>query len=189
MRWPVCWHCMLLVDARRPARTGADGALVPLAEQDRSRWDAAKIQEGTALLERTLGQGRPGPYQLQAAIAALHDEAISDEATDWLQILALYRVLEHVAPGPVVTLNRAVAVARVDGPRAGLAVLAELDGDERLARGHRLEAVRGHLLEVAGDAEAARAAYRLAARRTTSQAERAYLTLRAARLDPPLSAP
>jgi RNA polymerase sigma factor (sigma-70 family) len=174
---------MLLSDARRPARTGPDGSLVPLAEQDRSRWDGARIEEGTALLTRTLGHGRPGPYQLQAAIAALHDEAGSDEETDWLQILALYRVLEELAPGPVVTLNRAVALAKVDGPLAGLAVLATLDEDERLARGHRLAAVRGHLLELAGDRDAARAAYRLAARRTHSQAEQTYLSLRAARLD------
>jgi RNA polymerase sigma factor (sigma-70 family) len=174
---------MFLVDARRLARTAADGALVPLAEQDRSRWDAARITEGTALLDRTFGAGLPGRYRLQAAIAALHDEAASDEATDWLQILALYRVLERVAPGPVVTLNRAVAVARVDGPRAGLALLAELDGDERLARGHRLEAVRAHLLERAGDTAAARTAYGLAARRTNSEAERNYLTLRGAQLE------
>src|SRR6185437_8564052 len=129
---------MLLVDARRPARTTDDGALVPLAEQDRSRWDADLVAEGTALLDATWPRELPGPYRLQAAIAALHDAAPSDEDTDWLQILALYRVLEQVAPGPVVTLNRAVAVAKVDGARAGLAVLAGLEGDERLARGHRL---------------------------------------------------
>ena len=176
---------MLLIDARRPARTTADGALVPLAEQDRARWDAGSIAEGTALLPQALGHGPPGPYQLQAAIAALHDEAPSDDETDWLQILALYRVLERLAPGPVVTLNRAVAVARVDGPRAGLALLTPLADDPQLARGHRLDAVRGHLLELAGDRDAARAAYRQAARTTASRAERDYLTLRAARLEDP----
>jgi RNA polymerase sigma factor (sigma-70 family) len=173
---------LLLIDARRDARTTSEGALVPLAEQDRSRWDRRLVDEGTRLLEDTLGRGLPGPYQLQAAIAALHDEASRDETTDWLQILALYRVLERLAPGPVVTLNRAVAVARVDGPRAGLAVLDALEEDERMARSHRLDAVRGHLLESAGEREAARAAYGRAARATASPAERDYLLLRAAQL-------
>ena len=140
-------------------------------------------RRGHGAAAEALGRGLPGPYQLQAAIAALHDEAPTDAATDWLQILTLYRVLERVAPGPVVTLNRAVAVARVDGPRAGLAVLTPLAEDPQLARGHRLDAVRGHLLELAGDRDAARAAYRQAARTTASRAERDYLTLRAARLE------
>jgi RNA polymerase sigma factor (sigma-70 family) len=173
---------MLLTDARREARTDADGSLVPLAEQRRDRWDRGQIAEGVSLLDRTLGTGLVGPYQLQAAIAAVHDEAPSAEATDWPQILALYQVLEQVSPSPVVTLNRAVAVAMVDGPRAGLALLGTLDADERLAHTHRLEAVRGHLLELAGDADAARAAYRRAARMTASLPEQRYLALRAARL-------
>ena len=124
---------MLLTDARRAARTDADGSLVPLAEQDASCWNAAQIEEGVALITRTLGTAPVGPYQLQAAIAAVHDEAPSAEETDWPQILALYEVLERVSPGPVVTLNRAVAVAMVHGPRAGLAVLGTLDADERMA--------------------------------------------------------
>ncbi|MGZ8606401.1 MAG: RNA polymerase sigma factor [Actinomycetota bacterium] len=179
---------MLLTDARRAARTDADGSLVPLAEQRRDRWDAVQIEEGVALVARTLGRGPVGPYQLQAAIAAVHDEAPSAGETDWPQILALYTVLEQVSPGPVVTLNRAVAVAMVDGPRAGLAVLATLEADERMARTHRLEAVRGHLLELAGDPAAARDSYRRAARMTASVPEQRYLALRAARLagDPPV---
>jgi len=131
---------------------------------------------------RTLGKAPVGPYQLQAAIAAVHDEAASPEDTDWPQILALYEVLEHVTPGPVVTLNRAVAVAMVDGPRAGLAVLGTLDADARMTQTHRLEAVRGHLLELAGDTAAARDSYQRAARMTASVPEQRYLTLRAARL-------
>jgi RNA polymerase sigma factor (sigma-70 family) len=173
---------MLLTDARRAARTDADGMIVPLAEQRRERWDRVQIAEGVDLITRTLGTGLVGPYQLQAAIAAVHDEAPSAEETDWTEILALYEVLEQVSPGPVVTLNRAVAVAMVHGPRAGLAVLGTLDHDDRMARTHRLEAVRAHLLELAGDADGAREAYRLAARRTASVPERRYLALRAARL-------
>jgi RNA polymerase sigma factor (sigma-70 family) len=173
---------MLLTDARRAARTESDGSLVPLAEQRRERWDRELIDEGTALLTRTLGSGSVGPYQLQAAIAAVHDEAPSAEATDWPQILSLYNVLEQVSPGPVVTLNRAVALAMVEGPRAGLALLGTLDDDERMGHTHRLEAVRGHLLEMAGDPDAARAAYRRAAQMTASVPERRYLSLRAARL-------
>jgi RNA polymerase sigma factor (sigma-70 family) len=175
---------MLLTDARRPARIRPDGSLVPLAEQDRSLWSAALVDEGVALVSRTLGAGVIGPYQLQAAIAAVHDEAASDGETDWPQILALYEVLERVAPNPVVTLNRAVAVARVRGPRAGLALLGTLDDDERMAQTHRLAAVRAHLLELSGDLPAARESYRLAARMTASIPERDYLTLRAARLSP-----
>lgn len=173
---------MLLTDARRAARTDADGSLVPLAEQDRSLWDRAQIEEGLALVTRTLGSGPVGPYQLQAAIAAVHDEAPSADQTDWPQILTLYDVLERVSPGPMVTLNRAVALAMVEGPRAGLALLGTLDADERLAHTHRLDAVRGHLLEMAGDPSAARRAYLRAARRTASVPEQRYLSLRAAQL-------
>jgi RNA polymerase sigma factor (sigma-70 family) len=173
---------MLLTDARRPARTDADGFLVPLAEQQRDRWDAAQIEEGVAIVSRTLGTGPIGPYQLQAAIAAVHDEATTAEETDWAQILALYEVLEEVSPGPVVTLNRAVALAMVHGPRAGLALLGTLDDDDRMAQSHRLEAVRGHLLELAGDTAAARESYRRAARMTASLPEQRYLALRAASL-------
>jgi len=133
---------MLLTDARRAARTDADGRIIPLADQQRDLWDTAAIAEGQAILTRTLGTGPVGPYQLQAAIAALHDEAPAAEATDWPQILALYDVLTTVAPGPVVTLSRAVALAHVHGPRAGLALLGTLDTDERMAHTHRLEAVR-----------------------------------------------
>ena len=173
---------MLLTDARRPARTGSDGALIPLAEQDRSRWNQDAIREGSALITHTLRQAPIGPYQLQAAIAAVHDEAARAEVTDWPQILALYQLLDHLAPGPMVTLNHAVALAMVKGPRAGLDLLTTLESDERLARHHRLAAVRAHLLERAGDYAAARASYRLAARRTTSLPEQRYLESRAARL-------
>ena len=175
---------MLLTDARRPARTRPDGSLVPLAEQDRSRWDAGAIAEGVALVTGTLARAPLGPYQLQAAIAAVHDEAARAEDTDWRQILVLYELLERVAPSPVVTLNHAVAVAMVRGPRAGLELLATLDGDDRLAGHHRLDAVRAHLLELAGDREAAREHYRAAARATTSLPEQRYLESRAARLGP-----
>ncbi|MEH0843361.1 DUF6596 domain-containing protein [Micromonospora sp. CPCC 205711] len=173
---------MLLTDAHRAARTGPNGELVPLAEQDRGRWDRAAIDEGVALVTEALTWSPPGPYQLQAAIAAVHAEAPSTAETDWPQIVALYRVLAAVAPNPVVTLNQAAAVAMVDGPRAGLALLAPLDADERVAGHHRLAAVRAHLLELAGETDAAREAYREAARRTTSVPERRYLELRAARL-------
>lgn len=172
---------MLLTDARRAARERS-GELIPLAEQDRTLWDAGQIAEGVSLIERTLGTGAIGPYQVQAAIAALHDEAATDAATDWPQILALYEVLEGIAPGPVVTLNRAVALARVDGPRAGLALLGTLDDDARLEHSHRLDAVRAHLLELAGDPVAAREAYLRAARRSGSVQEQRYLALRAASL-------
>ena len=173
---------MLLTDARRAARTDEDGWLVQLDDQRRELWNSAQITEGVDLLTRTLGKGPVGPYQLQAAIAAVHDEARTAAETDWPQILALYEVLEQVSPGPVVTLNRAVAVARVHGPRAGLAIVGTLDNDERMAHNHRLEAVRAHLLERAGDIEAARKSYELAARMTASLPERRYLALRAARL-------
>jgi RNA polymerase sigma factor (sigma-70 family) len=173
---------MLLTDARRPARTRPDGSLVPLAEQDRRLWDAASITEGVALITDILARARLGPYQLQAAIAAVHGEAPDADATDWPQIVALYDLLAQVAPNPMVTLNQAVAVAMVSGPTAGLDLLATLDGDDRMAGHHRLDAVRAHLHEMAGDLEAARASYRSAARRTTSLPERRYLEGRAARL-------
>jgi len=173
---------MLLTDARRAARSTADGSIVPLEDQRRNLWNKDQIREGVALLTQTLGKVPVGPYQLQAAIAAVHDEAPSAEETDWSQILALYEVLERVSPGPVVTLNRAVAVAMVNGPLAGLAVLGTLDGDERMAHNHRLEAVRAHLLERAGELGAARESYRKAARMTASIPEQRYLALKAARL-------
>jgi RNA polymerase sigma factor (sigma-70 family) len=179
---------MLLTDARRPARTGPDGALVPLAEQDRSRWDAQAIAEGVALITQALASAPIGPYQLQAAIAAVHDEAARFEDTDWDQILGLYELLGRLAPGPMVELNRIVAVAMVHGPRAGLEQLSEAAATPALAGHHRLDAVRAHLLELAGDQEAAWAAYRLAARRTLSLAEQRYLDSRAARLRPPTRA-
>jgi RNA polymerase sigma factor (sigma-70 family) len=179
---------MLLTDARRPARTGPDGALVPLASQDRSRWDAAAIAEGVALITETLASAPIGPYQLQAAIAAVHAEAARVTDTDWDQILGLYELLARLAPGPMVELNRIVAVAMVHGPEAGLRRLAAAEADPSLAGHHRLEAVRAHLLELAGDGEGASAAYRLAARRTLSLPERRYLESRATRLGPPARA-
>ena len=171
---------MLLTDARRPARTGPHGELVPLVEQDRTLWDRDLIAEGVALAVGTMSGGTIGQYGLQAAIAALHDKAATPGETDWPQILALYGLLERMSDNPMVSLNRAVAAAMVDGPRAGLDLLAPLD--ERLAGHHRLDAVRGHLLDMLGDRAAAAAHYRAAARHTTSVPERDYLTLRAARL-------
>jgi RNA polymerase sigma factor (sigma-70 family) len=173
---------MLLTDARRPARTGPDGGLVPMAEQDRSRWNAGLIAEGVALLTEALPQGPTGPYQLQAAIAAIHDEAPSAEATDWPQIMALYELLLQTSDNPVVRLNHTVAVAMVRGARAGLDLLGELEADARIATDHRLHAVRAHLLELAGDRVAAREAYLAAANRTTSLPHQRYLHARAARL-------
>jgi RNA polymerase sigma factor (sigma-70 family) len=173
---------MLLTEARRPARTAFGGSLVPLADQDRSLWDREMVAEGIDLVTGTLGRGPAGPYQLQAAIAAVHDEAETAATTDWPQILALYQVLEAIAPSPVVTLNRAVAVAMVHGPRAGLALLGTLDGDERMTQTHRASAVRAHLLELAGDRAGARESYLAAARKTASTQERDYLLLRAAHL-------
>jgi predicted RNA polymerase sigma factor len=172
---------MLLTDARRSARTAPDGGLVPLAEQDRRLWNQTAIAEGVGLITDALTRAPLGPYQLQAAIAAVHDEAPCADDTDWPQILALYGLLERISPNPMATLNRAVAVAMVKGPVEGLAVLATLDDDDRLAGHHRLDAVRAHLLEMAGDDEGARASYRLAARRTTSIPERRYLEARLAR--------
>ena len=173
---------MLLTDARRPARTRTDGSLVPLAEQDRERWNGSYIEEGVALVTAALARSPLGPYQLQAAIAAVHDEAAQAADTDWPQILVLYELLERISPNPMVTLNHAVAVAMVKGPQAGLELLGPLDNDRRLAEHHRLDAVRAHLLEMAGDRAAARSSYRRAARRTTSLAERRYLEARANRL-------
>ncbi|MFF3243382.1 RNA polymerase sigma factor [Streptomyces sp. NPDC002870] len=173
---------MLLTDARSAARTGPHGELIPLDEQDRARWDQDSIAEGTALVEEALSEGPAGAYQLQAAIAALHDEAARADDTDWPQILGLYDLLVRLAPEPMAELGRAVAVAMVHGPEAGLAEVAKLE--DRLAGHHRLDAVRAHLLEKAGDAEGARAAYQLAARRTLSVPETRYLQMRAARLRP-----
>jgi RNA polymerase sigma factor (sigma-70 family) len=171
---------MLLNEARRPARTGSHGELVPLAEQDRSKWDRNHIAEGVDLITTALPKGAVGEYQLQAAIAAVHDEAPTAEDTDWPQILALYGLLERMTGNPIVTLNRAVALAMVEGPSAGLSALDGLDG--QLPSHHRLDAVRAHLLELSGDRDAAIAHYRTAAGRTTSVAERDYLAARAARL-------
>jgi RNA polymerase sigma factor (sigma-70 family) len=173
---------MLLTDARRLSRTGPDGSLVPLHEQDRSTWDRAAIEEGLRLVTGTLGRFPIGQYQLQAAIAAVHDEAETAEATDWPQILALYDTLQLVAPGPVVTLSRAVAVAMVHGPLAGLALLGTLENDGWAARSHRLPAVRAHLLEMAGRHREARQDYLRAARMTASLPEQRYLQLRASQL-------
>nr|MDT0665747.1 DUF6596 domain-containing protein [Micromonospora sp. DSM 115978] len=173
---------MLLHHPRRAARTGPGGRLGPLAEQDRGRWDTALIDEGSALVAETLATTRRlGPYQLQAAIAAVHDEAPRVEDTDWPQVLALFDLLETVSPNPMVTLNRAVALAMVHGPRAGLAVVDELAHDSRLARHHRLHATRAHLLDLAGEPEAALDSFRAAARYATSLPEKRYLEARAAR--------
>jgi predicted RNA polymerase sigma factor len=170
---------LLLTDARRAARTDPDGALVPLAEQDRRRWDRDAIRTGLALAADALSRRQPGPYQLQAAIAALHDSAPRAEDTDWPQILTLYEALDRLDDNPVVRLNRAVAAAMVHGPRTGLALLEPLDTDQRTAGSHRLAAVRAHLLEQAGDTEAAIEQYHAAARLTTSEPEITYLTRRA----------
>jgi len=170
---------MLLTEARRPARTEPDGALVPLGDQDRSRWDRRLIAEGTDLITRTITAAPVGPYQLQAAIAAVHDEAGRAEDTDWAQILALYDHLAALAPGPMITLNRLVAVAMVHGPRRALTELDAVAGDPSLAGHHRLHAIRAHLLDQAGDQAAAAGEYRLAARLTLSLPERRYLESRA----------
>jgi RNA polymerase sigma factor (sigma-70 family) len=170
---------MLLTDARRPARTSPDGALIPLPEQDRSLWIASFVAEGTELISATLRTAPIGPYQLQAAIAAVHDEAARAEDTDWRQILVLYELLETMAPGPMVSLNRIVAVAMVHGPEYGLERLSAAADDPALKDHHRVEAVRAHLLELLGDSAAARDAYRLAARLTLSAPEQQYLLSRA----------
>jgi RNA polymerase sigma factor (sigma-70 family) len=173
---------MLLTDARRAARTGAEGELIPLARQDRTLWDRGQISEGISLLSATLPKGTVGPYQLQAAIAAIHDEAARAEDTDWPQIRALYELLKRMSDNPMVILNHAIAVAMVHGPSKGLDLLKALDGDTRLASHHRLDAVRAHLLEMAGDLEAAITLYRTAAGKTASVQERNYLLTQAARL-------
>jgi RNA polymerase sigma factor (sigma-70 family) len=175
---------MLLTHSRSAARTRADGALVPLSEQDRTLWDRHEIDEGLTLVTQALAAPGIGPYRLQAAIAAVHGEASRPEDTDWAQIAGLYALLDRVAPNPMFTLNRAVAVAMVDGAQAGLELLATIEGDERVARGHRLEAVRAHLFELAGDLDAAQAAYRRAARLTTSLPEQRYLEARALAIAP-----
>ena len=173
---------MLLTDARRPARTGPLGELVPMAEQDRSLWIPELIQEGVELITAALPRGPVGPYQLQAAIAAVHDEAPSAEETDWAQIVALYEVLLQLTDNPMVALNHVVAVAMARGPDEGLVLLASIEDDERIAKDHRLFAVRAHLLEMSGDAAGARAAYEQAASRTTSLPQQRYLHTRASRL-------
>jgi RNA polymerase sigma factor (sigma-70 family) len=173
---------MLLTDARRAARTGPHGEIVPLDQQDRTRWDRDAIAEGVALLSATLPKRQVGPYQIQAAIAAVHDEAATAGETDWPQILALYGVLLRMSDNPMVALNHAIATAMVDGPVAGLAQLERLAKDPRLVGHHRLDAVRGGLLERAGDGAGAIASYRRAAERTASMAERNYLLMQAARL-------
>jgi RNA polymerase sigma factor (sigma-70 family) len=173
---------MLLTDARRDARTGPDGELIALDKQDRTRWDRAQIDEGVALVSEALSSGSVGLYQLQAAIAAVHDEAGRAEDTDWPQILALYGVLKGISDNPMVALNHAVATAMVEGPAAGLALLRGLDADGRMQHHHRLHAVRAHLLEMAGDHEGAIDHYRAAAGRTTSVPERNYLMAKAGRL-------
>jgi predicted RNA polymerase sigma factor len=171
---------MLLTDARRPARTTADGDLIPLAEQDRSRWDQSLITEGVALVTEALARGAVGEYQLQAAIAATHDVAASHQETGWAEIVSVYSVLERMTGNPMATLNRAAATAMAQGPQAGLVLLDGLDG--RLGDHHRLHAVRAHLLEMAGDHTAAIAEFRTAAAGATNQREQYYLTTQAARL-------
>jgi RNA polymerase sigma factor (sigma-70 family) len=173
---------MLLTDARRHARTGPDGELVSLDKQDRTRWDRAQIDEGVALVSEALSSGSVGLYQLQAAIAAVHDEAERAEDTDWPQILALYGVLKGISDNPMIALNHAIATAMVEGPDAGLQLLQGLDADGRMKNHHRLDAVRAHLLEMAGDYQAAIAHYQTAAGRTTSIPERNYLMAQVGRL-------
>lgn len=176
---------MLLTHARSAARTGPGGELIPLAEQDRRRWDAGAIAEGIALITAALPAGPVGPYQVQAAIAAVHDEAATAEETDWPQILALYGVLERISENPVVALNRVVATAMVHGPQAGLAALDAVGADPRLTGHHRVTVVRAHLSEMAGDRGAAAALFRAASRATASLPERHHLAIRAARLTDP----
>ena len=173
---------MLLTDARRAARTGPDEELIPLTKQDRTLWDRSEITEGIALLTAALGKGSAGPYQLQAAVAAVHDEALRTEDTEWPQILALYDLLKRMSANPMVSLNHAIAAAMVHGPSKGLELLTALDADSRIAGHYRLDAVRAHLLEMAGDHPAAITHYRMAAARTTSIPERNYLMTQAARL-------
>jgi predicted RNA polymerase sigma factor len=173
---------MLFTDARRAARSGPSGELVPLDEQDRSTWDRHAIEEAERVLQSALARGMAGQYQIQAAIAALHDAAPSTDATDWPQILALYGLLRRLHDSPMARLSEAIALAMVEGPTAGLAALDAIAADPRLGDHHRLDAARAHLLERAGERSAAIACYRRAAARTTSTAERNYLLLHAARL-------
>ncbi|NUQ29034.1 MAG: RNA polymerase sigma factor [Acidobacteriaceae bacterium] len=173
---------MLLTHARREARTGAAGELIPLDRQDRRLWKQGEINEGATLLQTAISRGSVGAYQLQAAIAALHDEASRAEETDWPQILALYELMKRISDNPMVALNHAIAAAMVYGPTKGLELLRTLDADERIARHHRLDAARAHLFEMAGDYKAAITHYRLAATRTTSLPEQQYLQTQAARL-------
>jgi predicted RNA polymerase sigma factor len=173
---------MLLTDARRLARSGPNGELIPLDEQDRGLWDKAMIAEGVALVAAAFAQGAVGEYQLQAAVAALHDEAPRVEDTDWPQIQALYGVLMRMSDSPMVVMNHAIAAAMVQGPAKGLELLAPLERDERLRDNHRLDAVRAHLLERAGDSDAAVKLYQAAATKTSSIPERNYLMLKAAAL-------
>jgi RNA polymerase sigma factor (sigma-70 family) len=173
---------MLLTHARREARTTSAGDLVPLDEQDRAKWDRSLIDEGTMLVKASLASPALGPYQLQAAIAATHADAATAEETNWPQVQALYLILERIAPNPMVTLNRAIALAETDGPLAGLALLSTLDGDPRMAGHHRLLSVRAHLLEKAGDPAGAYEQYRRAAKSTASIAEQRYLESRASRV-------
>jgi RNA polymerase sigma factor (sigma-70 family) len=180
---------MLLTDARGAARTGPDEELIPLLKQDRTLWNQAEIAEGIALITAALAKGSIGAYQLQAAIAAVHDEAVRAEDTDWPQILALYELLKRMSDNPMVMLNHAIAAAMVHGPGKGLELLRVLDADPRLAAHHRLDAVRAHLLEMAGDHEAAIKHYRIAAGRTTSIPERNYLMTQAARLSHSTTSP
>ncbi len=173
---------MLLTDARRAARTDASGSIVPLPKQDRALWNRGMIDEGLALVAATLPKRRIGPYQIQAAIAALHDEATRADDTDWPQILALYGVLMRLSDNAMIALNHAVAAAMVHGPRTGLALVDAIAREGRLAGSHRVESVRAHLLELAGDNESAIASYLAAAARTASVPERNYLARQAARL-------
>jgi RNA polymerase sigma factor (sigma-70 family) len=173
---------MLLTDARRHARTGLNDELIPLSQQNRRLWDGGQIAEGVALLSAALPKGSVGPYQLQAAIAAVHDEAARPEDTDWPQILALYELLKRMLDNPMVMLNHAIAAAMVHGPREGLNLLDVLKGEPRMAEHHRMDAVRAHLLEMAGDSQAAVRYYRAAAGKTVNLPERNYLLMQAARL-------
>ncbi|HEY3925628.1 MAG TPA: DUF6596 domain-containing protein [Acidothermaceae bacterium] len=177
---------MLLTDSRRTTRTTASGDLIPLAEQDRTQWDKTLIGEANSLLEAAMARSPLGPYQLQAAIAATHADAQSAEDTNWQQVHVLYKILERIAPNPMVTLNRAVALAQTAGPAAALDLLTELEADPRMENHHRLHAVRAHLLEMSGDAPSAREQYKLAARGTASMTERRYLESRASAPVPPV---
>ncbi|MBV9745208.1 MAG: RNA polymerase sigma factor, partial [Acidobacteriia bacterium] len=174
---------MLLTDARRYARTGPNDELIPLALQNRALWDREQLREGVALLSAALPKGSVGPYQLQAAIAAVHDEAARPEDTDWPQILALYELLKRMSDNPIVMLNHAIAAAMVHGPKEGLRLLDALQEDPRMAGHHRMDAVRAHLLEMAGDPEAAARHYRAAAAKTGNLSERNYLLMQAAQMD------